>query len=273
MKLQILTYCALIAFVSFACQKEDPITPEESGGTLLSKVQLNDQPQYEYLYNYSNLLNEEISKFNLTYYKYNEREQLVTAEYFSDKELLSEDTKISENALDRRGLIDPLTAALKSSVKYEYDANGQLNKTIISRSVTSPTEYSEFTYDENDRMIRQTIFWDNKAAGYVDYTYDANGNLIKEMLYSISASGVAELNTTTLYEFDNNKNPYLKFNKLSIPGIYTNPNNIIKETLTIHFAPGQGTDITQVEETTYTYNSQGYPIKKNGKVEFLYYSK
>ena len=73
-------------------------------------------------------------------------------------------------------------------------------------------------------------------------TYDTNGNLITEMLYNLSSAGVSELITTTQYDFDSEKNPYLATNRLMIQGINTNKNNIIKETYTIHLSTDQGSD-------------------------------
>jgi hypothetical protein len=114
------------------------------------------------------------------------------------------------------------------------------------------------------------MYWENTITGYIDYSYDAKGNLIKEMLYNIPSAGVTELITTTQYIFDSQLNPYKPISKLKIPGIDTNPNNIVKETYTIHLAQGQGTDSGQVTETTYEYNGLGYPVTKNGNIKYIY---
>jgi hypothetical protein len=89
-------------------------------------------------------------------------------------------------------------------------------------------------------------------------------------LYSVTSAGIPELSTTTQYEFDNNKNSFRSFYKLMIPGINTNSNNIIKETLTIHFIAEQLPDKVQITATSYTYDSRGYPIRKNSTDEFIY---
>jgi hypothetical protein len=90
------------------------------------------------------------------------------------------------------------------------------------------------------------------------------------MLYNLSSAGVTELITTTQYDFDSEKNPYLAPSKLMIPGINSNRNNIIKETYTIHLSTDQGSDDVQVTETSYTYNKMGYPVTKNGNTSFIY---
>jgi hypothetical protein len=194
----------------------------------------------------------------------------VSTDYFGDGALLSNDPAIFESAFNRKELLTPENSVINGILKYNYNDNGQLISTIYSSPSNDYSEKSEFTCDINGRIDRQTIFWDNKVAGYINYMYDGRGNLTKETLYSLSSSGEAELNTTRQYEYDNNKNPFRVFFKLMIPGINTNLNNVTRETFTIHFKPGQGSDIVQTTLTSYTYNSNGYPVKKNGTVEFIY---
>jgi hypothetical protein len=114
------------------------------------------------------------------------------------------------------------------------------------------------------------LYWDTNETGYIDYVYDAKGNLIKEMLYDLSPTAVAELSTMTEYEFDNQINPLKAVNKSMTPGIYTNSNNIVKETCTINSKAIDGTDQVMVTATSYEYNQSGYPISKNGNVKYVY---
>lgn len=244
--------------------------PENTGVHVLSKVNIADQPFYEYTYNSANLITEEKSKYNFTVHYYNDLNQLVATDYYTDPALLSKDLDVLNNALNRKGLIGLTNSGAGVTEKYEYNTNGQLKKTIITRPDSNIPEYSEYSYDENDRISRQVIFADNKILGYIDYLYDTRGNLVKETLYSISSAGLPELSTTTQYEFDNHQNPFKSFYTLMIPGIYTNPNNIIKETYIIHFKPEEGTDIVRTTLTSYTYNSEGYPTRKNDASEYLY---
>ncbi|MGB3922692.1 MAG: hypothetical protein WBL00_02045, partial [Bacteroidales bacterium] len=91
--------------------------------------------------------------------------------------------------------------------------------------------------------------------------------------YHVSAGGSVELSTTTEYEFDDMHNPYLAFKCLLSPGRYTNPNNITKETYTLHFEVDKVDKWIQkvhVTINTYEYNSKGYPTKVNGEVEYIY---
>jgi hypothetical protein len=114
------------------------------------------------------------------------------------------------------------------------------------------------------------MYWENILSGYIDYSYDENGNLVKEVKYNVSAEGIAELMTTTDFEYDNMKNPYKSFRRLMTPGVYTNENNIVKQTYTIHFEVDPSTEKVQVTETSYDYNDKGYPVRVNGTVEYVY---
>jgi hypothetical protein len=114
------------------------------------------------------------------------------------------------------------------------------------------------------------MYWDNIATGYIDYTYDNNGNLETEILYNLSESGEPELVTTTTYAYDTAPNPFRVSCKSAIPGPNTNPNNIVRETYTIHSESVQGSEKEQVTENTYEYNALGYPISKNANVTYTY---
>lgn len=270
MKPGLFCLCLLLVIISLSCIKDDLSITGKSDGSLISKVKSADKPYYEYLFNNENFIIEEKGKYNFTKFSYNDKGQMVASDYYSDEALLSNDMKVLENALNPVGLIKNISASTESTVNYEYNVNGQLLKTVVSRSLTASSEYSEFRYDENERIVRQTLFWDNKVLGYIDYLYDDRGNLIKETLYSISPAGLAELSTSTRYEFDNYKNPFRSLSTLMIPGINTNINNIIKETYTIHYKSGEGTDIVETTLNTYTYNSKGYPVRKNGTIAYFY---
>jgi YD repeat-containing protein len=237
---------------------------------LLSKVLVDKQSTYEYIYNDSNLINQEKSKFNLAIYTYNDKNQLVTADYYANDNVLSSDPTVYQAAVNSTVWVTTATGVNGGTMSFEYNTNGQLIKTTYTTPLSATSEYSEFTYDANSRIGRQTMYWGSTATGYIDYTYDGQGNLVQEMLYNIPSPGVTELITTTQYEFDNKLNPYKTVNKSMLPGINTNTNNIVKETYTIHMSPGLGSDNVQTTVTTYTYNAAGYPVSKNGNTSYVY---
>jgi len=67
---------------------------------LLSKVLVDKQSTYEYIYNDSNLINQEKSKFNLAIYTYNDKNQLVTADYYANDNVLSSDPTVYQAAVN-----------------------------------------------------------------------------------------------------------------------------------------------------------------------------
>jgi hypothetical protein len=65
-------------------------------------------------------------------------------------------------------------------------------------------------------------------------------------------------------------NPFIAFKRLITPGINTNPNNITKETYTIHFEVDKWTQQVTITNNSYEYDHRGYPVKVNGEAEYVY---
>jgi YD repeat-containing protein len=269
MKIRIISLFLLCIAISFSCQKEDRFNTGPAESLYLNQIIIDKTPSFEYTYNGAKFINEEKGRFSYTINTYNEKNQLVTAEYYANLAVLSNNPQVSETAMSQKNWVAPVASNLSGSVKYEYNDAGQLIKSTYSPASGSQ-QYSQYTYDENDRINRQNLYWENSQVGYIEYLYNLNGNLVEERLYNISAAGAAELSTTTVYEHDNKQNPFKLTSKLMVPGINTNLNNIIKETQTIHMNAAQGGDIVTVTESSFKYNTNGYPISKNGNVEYLY---
>jgi hypothetical protein len=276
MKLNLITFSVLFVTIFISCKKEEISTAGNSGVSgnivvpILSKVMIDNQPVYEYAFNDSNLVSQEKSKYDFNIYHYNDKGQIITTEYYGNDDVLSSDQQVSESAINSAVWVTPQNGKEGGIITYEYFDNGQLSKTIYSRPQSTSNEYSNFIYDANNRISRQTMYWEDTATGYIDYSYDSKGNLVKETLYNIPSEGATELITTTQYEFDDYQNPFKSLNLLMTPGIFTNQNNIIKETYTIHLAPAEGSDNVQVTLNTYEYNTLGYPVTKNGNVSYIY---
>lgn len=272
MRLKIFSFFFIFTLIFFSCKKDDQtgIAKLESPVPVLSKVTVDKKPNYEYSYNDAHLISQEKSNFDFTVHNYNLKNQLITSEYYIDKDIMKLDLLTLGSTLIEKGIISLSQAQNVGTLRYEYNSNNQLTRTSFVQPTSSSTEYSEFSYDGNNRISRKTLFWDNKMTGYIDYSYDSKGNLVKESLFNIPASGIAELSTTSQYVFDNQNNPYRSFSSLMVPGIHTNRNNIIKETLTIRSTTDPKAEQVQVIESTYEYNTSGYPVRKNSNIEFLY---
>lgn len=265
-KIVLMLFCALILF---SCEKDKQLIVENTDIPLLSKVSIDGVSYYEYEYNDANLLIEEKSKFHYTKHNYNDNNLLSSSEFYMDPGMFSSHSSVVEASMNRKEWVNPDNTGKSLTQKFEYNGTGQLTKKIYTRPSVTSSEYSEFIFD-NNRISRQTMYWENEMTFFIDYSYDERGNLTKESKYYVPSTGISELWTTTEYEYDSKHNPYQAFQRLMSPGKFTNPNNIIKETYTIHFEVDQWTQKVQVNINSYEYNDKGYPIKANGDAEYVY---
>lgn len=269
---KIIYTCLLFSTLFFSCRKDEDQLPVgekviSKTGTLLSQIMTEKQPSLSYIYNGADLIREEKSKFNLTVHNYDDKNRLASNDYYTNYDLLSSDLQVFGTALNRIEWITSSNTNKAGTIQFEYNLNGQLAKTTYT-PVTGSSQYSEFLYGAGNRISRQLLYWEDKQTGYIEYSYDVKGNLSQERLFNLSADGTAQLNTTTKYDFDNEQNPYNQINKLMIPGINTNINNITRETYTIKALTGE--DNVQITANVYEYNSKGLPVKKNGNIEYIY---
>ena len=261
----------LLLFLAFftACKKDKAPIIEDPGFPLLDKVMYGAELSNVYTWNKSYLISEEKSKYFYTKHNYNSQNQLVSSDFYVDPGIYSSDSHMSQASMNRTEWVSPGNTSKNMFRTYEYNQSGHLIKYSINRINTNYKSYSSFEYNAKNQISKETWYSDGKATGNTIYTYSDAGNLILKTRNDILADGTIQLSTTTKYEFDNKKNPYLLF-KMQIPGIYTNRNNIIKETYQLWFKVDAFIDKIQITETTYEYNDSGYPVKKDGIVKFTY---
>jgi hypothetical protein len=264
-----ITIILTFSLIFLSCEKNKQLVIENTGTPLISKVITGGETYYEYSYNEANLLTEEKSKFYYTKHNYNDKNLLTSSEFYLDPAMFSSSSTVLETAMNRKEWVNPDNTPKSLTQTFEYNNNEELTRITYSRPSVSNSEYSEFTY-ENDRINRQNIYWQNVMSYYIDYLYDEKGNLVKETKYHVSSPGVADLWTTTEYEYDNFRNPFQSFKRLMTPGKYTNQNNITKQTYTIHFEVDLLTQKVQITNNTYEYNDNSYPITVNGEAEYIY---
>jgi hypothetical protein len=265
--LKTIAFIFFFSLVFFSCEKDKidkQLIIENTDIPLISKVLIGGRVYMEYLYNSANLVIEEKNKFNYAKHTYNDINQLIKSDFYRDMRYPSSNSSVFEAAMNRKEWVNPDNTPISISHKLEYNSKSQL----IQKSYIQPSgdisNIVEFLY-ENDRIIRV-----KGNSGYTDYTYDDKGNITNQAKYFISSTGIAELSTTTEYEYDSMHNPYQSFKRLTTPGVYTNPNNITKETYTIYFEVDQWTQKVQITNNSYEYNDKGYPIKVNGLTEYVY---
>jgi hypothetical protein len=260
----------IFSLILFSCEKDKQLIIENTDIPLISKILDDGEVTREYSYNEANLVTEEKSKFTYTSHTYNDANILVKSEFYLDPAMFSSSSTVIEAAMQRTEWVNPENTEKSLTQTFNYDGEGQLSRKTYTRPSVSHSEYSEFTW-ENDRISRSTMYWQDQISGYVDYFYDEYGNLFKEIKYMIpSSTGIAELVTTTEYEFDNKLNPYRAFRRLMTPGKFTNMNNITKERYITHIEVPSYLDTISVIAFTYEYNDMDYPVKVNGETEYIY---
>jgi hypothetical protein len=264
-----LAFTFFISLLLFSCEKDKQLIIENTNIPLISKVLIGGEIYMEYTYSDANLVTEEKSKFHYAKHTYNDINQVITSDFYWDISMVSSDSRVIEAAMNRKEWVSPENTPKSISHKFEYNSKQQLIRISYIRPSVNITDFMEFQY-ENDRIVRATGHYNNSISGYTDYLYGNNGNIIKQTKYFMSSAGIAELSTTTEYEYDNLHNPYLSFKRLMTPGIYTNPNNITKETCTLNFDVDPSIEKVQITENTYEYNDKGYPLKVNRLTEYVY---
>lgn len=259
----------LLGFVIISCEKEY-FSDESLNGSLLLKVLIDDEVNTEYTYNNSGLINEEKNKFHYSRHNYNNKNQLIQSDFYWDERIASSSSNILEEAMKRTDWVNPENTQKDSYFQFEYTKSGKLVKRMINRLNSDIQSYDILTWGEQDRIKRRTWYYENKESGFDNYFYDYNGNLIKQERYFVLESGEHKLQTTTEFEFDHFHNPYYTFRGLMIPGQNTNPNNIIKETYTLHFDVDGFIEPIQIKEYRYEYNQLGYPVKRDDSYVYVY---
>jgi hypothetical protein len=259
----------IISMAFFSCEKEQYLYSWNKDVPLLSEVMIEGETYLEYSYTAANLISEEKSRFFYTKHTYDDNNLLVKSEFYLDPGIFSSSSFDLEATMNRKEWVNAENSTKNLTKTYEYNDNGQLYRMNFIRSSGYGSEYSEYTWT-NDRISRQSMYRLKALTGYIDFQYDDRGNLIKQTQYYVPDSGIPELTTTTQYEYDYMGNPYRAFSTLMLPGRYTNPNNIVKETYTIHFEVDQSIQKVQITSNTYKYSKEGYPVKVNGEAEYVY---
>ena len=257
-----------LSLLLVSCEKDRQVIIENTDIPLISRVLIGGEIYMEYTYNAENLVTEEKNKFHYAKHTYNDINQLITSDIYWDMRIASSNSTTLEAAMNRKEWVSPENTPKSISHVLEYNNQKHIIRKSFIRSEGS-SDIVEFLY-EDDRIVRATGYYNGSISGYTDYLYDNKGNITKATRYNMSSSGTVELSTTTEYEYDNMHNPYQSFKRLITPGLYTNPNNITKETYTINFDVDPSIEKVQIKENSYEYNDMGYPIKVNGLTEYIY---
>ena len=277
----------VFAFVLISCEKEESekeesldienpkLVIENTDIPLLSKMLSDGVIFMEFTYNDRNLLIEEKCRLWYTKHTYDDNNQLIASELYFDRSMISSDIAVIEEAQSRTEWVNPDNTPIGASHSYEYNTEEQLVSKTYFYHIQGNSDIVEFLY-ENDRVVRSSSYRDGEISYYGDFTYDSNGNLTLEERYRYTPEGIAELQSTTEYEYDNMLNPHRAFKRLITPGKYTNQNNIVKKTYTLPYSaytlPYSDDEFSEkvtIREYSYEYNDDRYPVMVNG-AEYVY---
>jgi hypothetical protein len=255
----------MVALMLFSCKKEPAAVPCNSE-VLLIQVKTDNAPVQELTYK-GCYLYESIEEYSYKKYTYNSQNLLVKTEQALLFDPLS--CYIQPGTMDNRSVTDPRKAKFTQYYTYEYDSSLRLDREsyyFINNGSSQLINYRTFEYDRG-YIVRSNLFSaQGQLAGYNLYTYDDNGNVIKEELYMIENGVDFELYSENKYEYDTKHNPFHVFAIEGTPGINTNKNNILKETLTYFYDEGPDQHTMQY---SLEYNKLGYPSKIDNK-EYIY---
>lgn len=254
-----------ITLILFSCKKDQVETPCNSI-IQLKQIKSENATVQELTYTNCNLY-ESVEEFSYKKYIYNQQNMLIKTEQALLLNPMS--CFLQPGAMDNKSVTDPRKAKITQYYTYEYDNSLRLIKKTLyffNSGNAQLFQYQTFEYDAG-RMKRNNMYSpENQLTQYTLYTYDDNGNLINEDYYLIDNGIDFKLLRTKTYEYDNKYNPFFVFAVEGIPGIYTNKNNILKETST-YFYEGGADEMTI--QYTMEYNELGYPSKINNR-ELIY---
>ena len=234
---------------------------------LICKEYYSNSLNQEYSYTSARLLYEIKSKWIYTVYTYNNVDQVVSYDKYFDLGLASLDPETVQQSYNRTEWVTPENTEINRRANYTY-SNNKLTKHEITLLTTGEITYYTYEHDKNGRISKRTYFHENQPSQSDEFLYDDKGNLITEVRNHIN-NGIPVMVRKIVYGFDDKNNPYIVFQRLLEPGVYSNRNNIIKEVCTLYTGiPSED----EIQETNYTYeyNSDGYPIKRDNEITLEY---
>jgi hypothetical protein len=257
------TLLIIVVFLCFtSCKKEDKTEDLYYSDTLISQINSGDLAVHGFTYNSNYLIHESTEPYMYKKFSYDAQNTL------SKVELAYSFNEFSCSMLPGQSLeSDPRKASISAYSEFEYDNVSRLIKKSTYFIYTGNPKLTSYqTYDYvNDKIVKLSVFNpQGSLIQYDTYTYDENGNITRDDQYS-NNEGISLVNSVT-YEFDNKNNPYQVFACEGDPGIYTNKNNITKETTVSYYGT---TESRYTTLHTYEYNNLDYPVKID-KLDCIY---
>lgn len=182
--------------------------------------------------------------------------------YGQDGTTVEEYSQITYDGSGRATRVDEYVGTdMTGYTTIEYDGSNRPSKARIyaEDSTGGLSEVAQLTnvYTNNQVTRSNVYFVDNGTPVlflYQEYSY-TSGNIVNEKTYFADAFGQGQLNSTSDYQYDNKKNPYLLLNMpVLFSGAAMSTNNPTSAT----YKDRNGAT-TDSETYTYVYNGNGYP--------------
>ena len=252
------TLLIIVVFLCFTtCKKEDKNENFCYSSSLISQVNSGDLAVHGLTYNSNCLIYESTEPFSYKKFSYDAQNLLKKVELAHSFSAFSCAMSPGQSLES-----DPRKVKISEYSEFEYDDALRLIKKsnyFINSGNSQLTSYQTYDYENNQIVKLRTFNPQGLLTQYLDYKYDNNGNITRDDLYTNNL--IIKLGQTIIYEFDNKNNPYQIFVSEGIPGLYTNKNNIIKETSISYFGT---TESRTTRQNVYEYNILDYPVKING---------
>ena len=213
-----------------------------------------------YIYNRIGRISERESRYSYDRYTYDNDGRLVKNESAIDLSSV-----LFSLPPYRTELMTSDNSAITNQKIYKYDQDGKLleiKNYVKKESGLVYASMNSLEYNGNLIIRRNLHNKDGTITQFYTYEYDNIGNVKREEYYSylFTESSEPKLISENSYKYDNRKNPFIIFEVLGIPGLYTNTNNRI-ETNSIFHGDVPGIDKYSTSVTTYEYNQNNYPVK------------
>lgn len=258
---------AVLLLLICSCEKESELVYEDyQSSTLLRQIGNSEEDMVIITYYNSAQVFEHLQRFSYEKYIYNSQNQLERIDIAMTLNPLS--CAIIPGTSFEDG-DDPRKASVGQYVEFSYSDDGIVESTyhyFINDETPRLMSYNEFVYDEG-KVIRTNMFNPaDELTQYFTYSYDEYGNVSEEEYYFLLDLENASLQRRIKYEYDDKINPFKVFSAKGTPGIFTNSNNITKQTAFEYYSVEEQ---SYTIENSYEYNDLGFPVKVNN-VDYIY---
>ncbi|WP_157972192.1 hypothetical protein [Pleomorphovibrio marinus] len=249
----------------FGCLEEkDPFLPSVDG-PLLQRVEMEGKPSELLDYDNQGRIRTFSSSMFYRGYHYDAQGQLAREEV-----TVSPDSFRSYMPIDgERDWADPEKHGISGHSTYVYDEAGKIERIAYFFSPQDELRSTRAFVYGTDGFVERMNLYDGEEVlrQYWTYGYDGKGNLTEENYYVLQEGETIHM-TRTQYAFDSNPNPYRVLAATGNPGIFSNPNNIVRISVTA-ISP----DAADHPERSFDYDydsESGYPVGSSSGEVFVY---